>query len=278
MVRSLTEVQKGWTFYLITLGMALLVALFGPTGTDAIQILNMLTVTAGVLLMLLVITPDGYHKAGWAQLGLQRAGLRYWPLALLAPTAVLVASYGAVTLLGQVSWRFAPDAAVNLAINIVIVSFFAFFEEIGWRGYMLPKLASRYPRMAPALVGFLHGVWHLPLMLLTTAYNPAGNRLIVVPLFLAILTVAGILYGYLRNASGSLWPVVIAHGTFNAVLGTLAGAAVVQNPTTAAYLTGETGVFTLIALVILTWVLVRRSAVPKEGQLAPGAVDSQGSS
>jgi uncharacterized protein len=133
-------------------------------------------------------------------------------VALLGPTAVLVASYAAVTLLGGVSWRFEPDAAINLAINVVIVSFFAFFEEIGWRGYMLPKLATRYPRMAPAIVGFFHGVWHLPLMVLTTSYNPAGNRLIVVPLFLAILTVAGILYGYLRNASGSLWPVVIAHG------------------------------------------------------------------
>ena len=75
MIRSLTELQKGWIFYLITLGLALLVALFGPTGP--IQILNMLTVTAGVLLMLLVITPDGYHKAGWAQLGLHRAGWRY---------------------------------------------------------------------------------------------------------------------------------------------------------------------------------------------------------
>jgi membrane protease YdiL (CAAX protease family) len=270
-IRSLSEVQKGWTFYLITFGLALLLALFGPTGTDAILTINMFTATAGVLLMLLVVTPDGYHRAGWAELALHRAGWRYWPLALLAPTAVLVASYGAVTLLGEVSWRFAPDAAINLAINIVIVSFFAFFEEIGWRGYMLPKLANGYPRMAPALVGFLHGVWHLPLMLLTTAYNPAGNRLIVVPLFLAILTVAGILYGYLRNASGSLWPVVIAHGTFNAVLGALAGAAVVQNPTTAAYLTGETGVFTLIALVIVSWVLVRRPAVRKEGQLAPDA-------
>jgi uncharacterized protein len=118
----------------------------------------MLTVTTGVLLMLLVITPDGYHKAGWAQLGLHHAGFRYWPLALLAPMAVLVASYGAATVLGVVSWRFAPDTAVNLAINIVIVSFYAFFEEIGWRGYMLPKLETRYPRLAPALVGFLHGV------------------------------------------------------------------------------------------------------------------------
>jgi uncharacterized protein len=266
-LRSLTEVQKGVTFYLITLGMAVLVALFGPTGTDAIQILNMLTVTAGVLLMLLVITPDGYHRAGWAQLGLQRAGFRYWPLALLGPAAVLVASYGAATVVGAVTWQFEPDAAIKLAINIVIVSFFAFFEEIGWRGYMLPKMATAYPGMAPALVGFLHGVWHLPLMLLTTAYNPAGNRLIVVPLFLAVLTVAGILYGYLRNASGSLWPVVIAHGTFNAVLGTLAGSSVAANQNTAAYLTGETGVFTLLALVILTWVLMRRPAPRKEDHL-----------
>jgi uncharacterized protein len=266
-LRSLTEVQKGATFYLITLGMAVLVALFGPTGTDAIQILNMLTVTAGVLLMLLVITPDGYHKAGWAQLGLHRAGFRYWPLALLAPAAVLVASYGAATVVGTVTWQFEPDAAINLAINIVIISFFAFFEEIGWRGYLLPKLSASYPKLAPALVGFLHGVWHLPLMLLTTAYNPAGNRLIVVPLFLAVLTVAGILYGYLRNASGSLWPVVIAHGTFNAVLGMLAGAAVAANTNTAAYLTGETGVFTLLALVILTWVLMRRPAPRKEDHL-----------
>ena len=90
----------------------------------------------------------------------------------------------------------------------------------------------------------------------------------MVPLFLAILTVAGILYGYLRNASGSLWPVVIAHGTFNAVLGALAGAAVFDNPTTAAYLTAETGVFTLLALIILAWVLVRRPVTRKEDQLA----------
>jgi hypothetical protein len=71
-----------------------------------------------------------------------------------------------------------------------------------------------------------------------------------------------------RNTSGSLWPVVIAHGTFNAVLGALAGAAVVGNPATAAYLTRETGVFTLLALIIVAWVLVSRTATRKEDQLA----------
>jgi membrane protease YdiL (CAAX protease family) len=58
-----------------------------------------------------------------------------------------------------VSWRFESDTVINLAINIVIVSFFAFFEGMGWRGYMLPKMESGYPRLAAALVGFLHGLW-----------------------------------------------------------------------------------------------------------------------
>ncbi|HWH99785.1 MAG TPA: hypothetical protein VNT27_05600 [Propionibacteriaceae bacterium] len=39
------------------------------------------------------------------------------------------------------------------------------------------------------------------------------------------------------------------------------------NPTTVAYLTGETGFFTLVALVILAWALMRRSATRKEDQL-----------
>jgi membrane protease YdiL (CAAX protease family) len=110
-------------------------------------------------------------------------------------------------------------------------------------------------------------VWHLPLILLTTACNPIGNRFIVVPLFLAVLTAAGVLYGYLRDASGSLWPVMIAHGTFNAVLGMLAGAAVAEYPALAAYLTGETGIFTLLAIVIVAWVLVRRPATGQERRL-----------
>ena len=49
-------------------------------------------------------------------------------------------------------------------------------------------------------------------------------------------------------------------------MGVLAGAAVAANPNTA-YLTGETGVFTLLALVILTWVLMRRPASRKEDHL-----------
>jgi len=216
------------------------------------------TPTIGVLLLLLVLTPDGYHRAGWAQLALHRPGWRAWPLALIAPTAILCVSYAAAWLVGVLSFDFKADAVINLVINIVIISLYAVLEEVGWRGYLLPHLGSDGNMRAALIVGFLHGVWHLPLMLLTTAYNPAGNRLITVPIFLAILTGAGVIYAYLRWTSASLWPVIIAHGTLNAVLGTFQQAAVTPDPATAAYLTGETGLLTLAAVGITATALAKR--------------------
>jgi membrane protease YdiL (CAAX protease family) len=269
MFRSMSNLQKGVLFYALSLIMAVAVALLGPDDDDLLQILNMLTPTVAVLLMLLVLTPDGYHRAGWAQLALHRPGWRSWPLALIAPTVIMSVSYGAAWLVGVLSFSFEGDALLNLIINIVIISLYAVFEEVGWRGYMLPHLGGDGSMRAALVVGFLHGVWHLPLMLLTTAYNPAGNRLITVPLFLAILTGAGVIYAYLRWTSGSLWPVIIAHGTLNAVLGTFQQAAVTPDPATAAYLTGETGVFTLAAVVIVAAVLARRYSARHEAP--PGA-------
>lgn len=257
MLRSLTNKQKAATFYGITFALAVTVAFLGPDSPDLIQMLYMLTPTIGVLLLLLVLTPDGYHRSSWALLAMHRAGWRGWLPALVVPMAILAGSYGAAFLVGVGSLDVA-DVILSLLISIVINSAFAVFEEIGWRGYLLPHLAGVQRSAAPAVVGLLHGVWHLPLMLLTTAYNPAGNRFVTVPVFLAILTGAGVIYGYLRSMSGSLWPVVIAHGTFNAVLGITSTAAVITNPTAAAYLTGETGIFTLAGVLVAAALLTRR--------------------
>ena len=76
MFRSLSNWQKGVIFYVLTLIMALAVVIFGPDREGPLQILNMLTPTVGVLLLLLVVTPDGYHRAGWAGLALHRPGWR----------------------------------------------------------------------------------------------------------------------------------------------------------------------------------------------------------
>jgi len=144
MFRSLSNWQKGVIFYVLTLIMALAVVTFGPDRGGPLQILNMLTPTVGVLLLLLVVTPDGYHRAGWAELAMHRPGWRAWPLALIAPTAILCVSYGVAWLVGVLSWNFESDMLINLIITIVINSVFAIFEEIGWRGY--PAAPLRFSR------------------------------------------------------------------------------------------------------------------------------------
>ena len=79
MFRTLSEMQKGATFYAITLGLAVLLALFGPTGSEAIQTINMFTATAGVLLMLL-----GGHARWVSQGGLGAARFAPRRLSVLA--------------------------------------------------------------------------------------------------------------------------------------------------------------------------------------------------
>jgi len=51
--------------------------------------------------------------------------------------------------------------------------------------------------------------------LLTPYYHSTGNPLIVVPLFLATLTLTGVVYGELRLMTGSVWPATLAHGAGN---------------------------------------------------------------
>ena len=116
-----------------------------------------------------------------------------------------------------------------------------------WRGYLLPHLATIGRGPALLLSGLLHGIWHLPILLLTPYYHNLGDRLIVTALFLATLTAAGVVYGYLRLLTDSVWPAVLAHGAANSYRTALAALFVGASPVTFEYLAGASGVLPLIA-------------------------------
>ena len=132
-------------------------------------------------------------------------------------------------------------------------------EEIGFRGYLLPHLLKLGRTRALLLSGLLHGVWHLPLLLLTPFYHGDGNRWLIGPLFLLTLSAAGVFYGYLRLTSESIWPTALAHGAFNAFWNRFSLLTVaVGSPLVLEYLAGESGLFTLIGVVALAaWLLAR---------------------
>lgn len=266
MFTNLTDRTQAACFYAIACLLALLIALFAAS--DAAPIITMGMPLVAVLLMQLVVTRDGYAKASWVALGIARAGLRGWGLALLAPLLVLLFSYSVAWSAGIATFAVPADAgsvwaqALDVLVSIAVITLFAFGEEIGWRGYMLPRLMSLGPRRAVLLTGLLHGTWHLPLIVLTPFYHGAGSRWIIVPLFLLTLTAAGVFYGYLRLTTGSVWVVALAHAAFDIFWDRFDMLSVVVAPVAMEYLAGESGVLTLIGTTVVAACLLYRLRQP----------------
>lgn len=145
-------------------------------------------------------------------------------------------------------------------LHVVMVTLFgALGEEIGWRGYLLPQLHGLGLRRALLISGLLHGLWHLPAMIWTPFYHGAGNRLIIIPLFLLTLTMAGVCYGYLRLTTASIWSAALAHSRFNIFWERFNSFTDTASPLAPEYLAGESGVLTLVALAVLAAWFVHRS-------------------
>jgi uncharacterized protein len=262
------DLRTAAIFYAIAFVLAVAVAIAAREASEAFIILYMFTPLIAVLALHGAKSRDGFSRRGLLQLaersGLLRSGRSAWPFALLTPPILL----GAVTLLVVVIGiaDFAPLAApaqlallpfsvvLSLAFGVVL----AFGEEVGWRGYLLPALISLDAWPAMLLSGLLHGLWHLPVILLTPYYHADGARLIVIPEFLLMITLAGVVYGYLRLTTASVWPVILLHAAFNESLGRYAGAIETSDPALLEYLGAESGIFTLIAVaLVIAWIVHR---------------------
>ena len=275
MFRNLSNDLRPWLFYGLALAMSLGVSLLPGASTE----LAMLTPAVSVCLLLLVVTREGWQRDGWAKLGLHRPAIRYWPLALGLPIAVLgtahavlwlspVASLSATEPTRGFGLEMLPLALLgNIAFASVTVSL---TEEIGWRGYLLPRLTRIGTRRALVLSGFLHGIWHLPVMLLTGLYHPNGSRWLVVPLFLLAVTAAGVFMGWLRLRSGSVWPAVLAHSSHNAAMNLIA-AYTIGSAATVDLFASEWGLITVTSYVGVAAVLLTRGRVSTETPPVAGA-------
>jgi hypothetical protein len=72
---------------------------------------------------------------------------------------------------------------------------------------------------------------------------PIGNPVIGLPLFYAAVVAGSFFYGYLRLASGSVWPASITHATHNIGTGMIMGFTVTSSPLLVnGYLLGEFGI------------------------------------
>ena len=81
-------------------------------------------------------------------------------IALLLPMVVILISSLIMSSSGS---RFVPwqDTVSGYVIIMITALLGCIFEEIGWRGYLLPKLAEKHTMFHSAIVvGLLWGAWH----------------------------------------------------------------------------------------------------------------------
>ncbi len=92
---------------------------------------------------------------------------------------------------------------------------FGLGEEVGWRGFALPRLqATRGALGASLVLGAFWAVWHLPAIVYRDTYRELGWM--VVPMLLCVATVGPVVYTWLFNGTrGSLVPVILFHGLFD---------------------------------------------------------------
>ncbi|MCH8569861.1 CPBP family intramembrane metalloprotease [Nesterenkonia sp. AY15] len=88
--------------------------------------------------------------------------------------------------------------------------------EMGWRGYLFPRLQLRWgPRAAVVLTGVVSGLWYAPLLAAGFFYDqtPVFQAL---ALMLGYAIIIGGVLAWLRMQSGSIWPAAFAQSMISA--------------------------------------------------------------
>jgi len=197
-------------------------------------------------------------KALLQRLRLWRVGLLWYAVALGLPV-LLSAGVVALSILLSASAQveFSPVSPLTMIVFVLVVG-----EEIGWRGYALPKLLQRYSAFAASLIlGVLWGGWHLPTFFIPGAPQ-AGIPFVA---FLLFTTGASVLFTWLYlHTRGSLLLATLFHGAINS-FGFVNNA---LDPASRWWLTGAVYVATALLVSIIVGLNLGRKPAA-QGETAP---------
>ena len=208
-------------------------------------------------------------------------------LAYLLPLGYAALAYGLIWLLGlgtfadqatvaslgkSLGWEGASRATVLLGyvvftavLGMVGALATALGEEIGWRGFLAPRLAARMDfTTAVLIVGGLHLLWHLPVILFGS-YNQGTSPWFAIPCFAVAVISASVVSTWLRLRSGSIWPSTIFHGAHNLLVQGVFTPLTAAKGLVTAYVVGEFGLFVPVLLLVLAiYFWTRRGELPSD--------------
>jgi membrane protease YdiL (CAAX protease family) len=181
-----------------------------------------------------------------------RVGGRWYAVAMGLPMVLALAAAGLHLLLGaQTSIDFGGLSILNFVVFALIVG-----EELGWRGYALPRLlAERSALVASLIVGALWGAWHLPAFFVPGAPQYGLPFSVFLFLTMAYSVVIGWVFVHAR---GSVLIASLMHGAINLSQGFFLGGV---DPARTYWLLA--GVYGVAALVLAVAVGPSLSRVPR---------------
>ncbi len=225
--------------YTLSIALSLVVGLTGGYQSPLIGLryLSMFLPAIAVVVVTLAMNEPPRHRTSPFQ-------WRYLPVALFLIPAVLHAAMlpAMVVLQGSIGWQdwLTPQAdglyhtpesrgwgtltltglagriALNAVVGLVVVTFLAYFEEIGWRAWLLPRLEDRMgARRAVVATAIIWGFWHVPFQL-SGIQHIDGVSPVRLAMGLPFGNMAtGLVIGWLWLRTENVWLVSIAHGALN---------------------------------------------------------------
>lgn len=181
------------------------------------------------------VTREGFSDAGlkWNL----RTKWPYYLFAWLSPLAVAISIAFLGIAIGQIQPDFSLQQAyemltsdttrllsdvnhsgliiwAELAVISLLSTFIFWGEEFGWRGYLQVHLLRGRPLLAAVATGIIWGVWHYPFHFLPS-YNHGYRHYADLLVFPISTTLLSIIFGWLRQRTGSVWVTSLAHASVN---------------------------------------------------------------
>jgi membrane protease YdiL (CAAX protease family) len=188
--------------------------------------LNATAILAGPTLSAFIMTATTEGRAGvrrlLGRLVLWRVGIRWYlfaligvPLIMLVGTMIYSGDLPNLGALGGPSYFLSYLATFAL----VVVLGGPLFEEIGWRGFALPRMEPLHgPLLASVILGVLWALWHLPEFLVPSwAASSGGGGLLGITLFtITAVTFNIVITWVFNNTQTSVLLAILVHASIDA--------------------------------------------------------------
>lgn len=174
------------------------------------------------------------------------------------PILLVLALYAGASAVGLLDWlgleSFPGIGTVLMGLGSALVVVIG--EELGWRGYLLPQLRTRYGFLAAnAMVVAIWFAYHVPVILIPGVYGNEGLPLWANLLFfLLVVSGFGFFVGWLWELHHDVWSATSAHTLWNSLIQSVY---TVMFVSASAWWMGEFGVLAGVAMLALLVVALR---------------------